>query len=107
MIEIFVKTRFTAFHNWPDAPEEVGFLRNIHRHEFHVEVRWNVSHSDRDREFFIMKRKLQTHLTKYYFGKNLGERSCEMIAYEIMEEFEANTVIVSEDGENGSIWRRE
>ena len=31
-------------HNWPEAPSEVSFLRQVHRHGFHVEstVMWDV-----------------------------------------------------------------
>ena len=31
---IRVRTTFEGFHCWPSAPNEVAFLRNVHRHLF-------------------------------------------------------------------------
>lgn len=104
MIEI--KVEFPAFHRWTNAPEEVAFLRATHRHLFKCKLRFKVSHSDRDKEFFIMKGIIEGKLNEHYRNKNLGSKSCEMIAEEFLDMFDADWVYVSEDGENGAIVER-
>ena len=111
-----VKTQFTGFHQWPDAPEEVSFLRNQHRHVFHVYLTVKI---DRDRgvEFFILQRQLIECLDKILawdyiqYEAILGSTSCEEIAGEILKYFNnvlgmpVHEVEVLEDNENGSIVR--
>lgn len=99
---IYVKTQFEAFHRWIDAPEEVAFLRNWHRHVFHVKVSLCVQHNNRDIEFFMFRRLLDAFISRTFAGQNL-EYSCETIAYLLASEFDAFSVEVSEDGENGAI----
>jgi hypothetical protein len=36
MSRIQVRTSFVGVHQWKDAPDEVAFLRNLHRHVFKV-----------------------------------------------------------------------
>ena len=102
-MKIFVTTDFVAFHNWPGAPQEVEFLRSLHRHIFRVKVVWKVEHDNRDLEFFIQKEKLNKFLQENFSNKNLIGVSCEMMANKIKTEFNAESVEVSEDGENGAI----
>jgi hypothetical protein len=106
LTSIFVQTRFIAFHCWPDAPAEVSFLRDPHRHEFHVRLDLRVSHADRDAEFFIVRRELDKFLDGWR-DEPLGSLSCEMIAGLIIEYFQSihytvHKCAVSEDGENGA-----
>lgn len=105
MIEI--RFRFEGLHHWPDAPDEVIFLRSPHRHEFYARVRMDVLHADRELEFFMMKSRLQQFVKNW--GYDLGSQSCEMMATKIMEfvvekwsrsEVE---VEINEDNENGAI----
>ena len=35
---IFITDKFEGYHKYVDAPEEVAFLRNAHRHLFGVRV---------------------------------------------------------------------
>jgi len=101
-----VKFRFTGFHCWPEAPEEVVFLRNRHRHIFHCEVCIEQRHDDRDIEFFIFKKELESGIPLYIQGEN---DSCEMIASRIKEMVERDhpgrivIVQVFEDNENGAM----
>ena len=99
---IFITTSFVAFHAWPDAPDEVDFLRDTHRHVFHVRLEFVVSHDDRDLEFFMVKRKVTDYIAHTFSGCDLGPMSCEMLARELCDEFHAAAVEVSEDGENGA-----
>ena len=105
---VFCTLQFEAIHCWPEAPEPVAFLRNPHRHVFHVKINCPVNHNDRDIEFIMEKRKLKRFCDFYYAGQDIGYTSCEMIAEHILREFpEVECVTVSEDNENGAfIWRR-
>lgn len=102
-IYIVIKTSFEAIHCWPDCPyESVSFLRNKHRHVFHVIMKWAVSHQDRDKEFIIVKRKVQEYINKHWSGQDLGKKSCEMMATELLTNFNAQFASVFEDDENGA-----
>jgi 6-pyruvoyl-tetrahydropterin synthase len=100
---IWITTQFEGFHNYENAPECVSFLKNIHRHIFKVKVWIEVNHNDRDIEFFMFKKYVNTIIS----NNNLNNLSCEMIAdclYEQISNQYSNRKIkisVSEDGENG------
>lgn len=105
-----VETRFQALHRWEAAPEEVEFLQDPHRHEFHVEVQIQQFHNDRDVEYIMAKRAIDTYIRNTFDGRDLGEKSCEMMAENIISlcknkwgEDRKYSVKVTEDGENGAI----
>lgn len=105
---IFCNFQFEWFHRWKDAPEEVKFLRDLHRHMFHVRVEVPVTHSDRQIEFILFKRDLMGQIEN--MKEDLSTRSsCEMIAEWFINYVEVKfgvdkvTVEVSEDGENGAV----
>lgn len=104
---IWIRFTFEGFHRWRNAPDEVAFLRDRHRHLFHVRVEWLVQHADRDREFFIEQRKAQQAVNRLQQEADCEEWSCEQWAFRIMEETDAWSVEVSEDGENGSLVQRQ
>ena len=101
---IWVTHNFEGFHNYPDAPDEVAFLRNEHRHMFHLKVWIEVFHDDRDIEFFMFKNfiKALIDIDSYDY------MSCEMISDNLFEEITFKypardiKIDVSEDLENGS-----
>lgn len=113
---ITVKTKFEGVHCYPNAPEEVAYLRNPHRHEFHVEAEIEVFHDDRELEFIMVKHRIDEF---FEIHSELGSMSCEMIAMELRnhlwklyplpkgEDTFSGTrgrkinIRVSEDGENG------
>jgi len=110
---IIVRTHFEGIHNWPDCPhEDVAFLRNKHRHIFHVEVKIEVSHNNRDLEFIRVKRAINSFI-QTSLGKNLsndcielGSMSCEDIAELIIHKFmnwPIRSVSIFEDNENGAL----
>lgn len=112
MIKIItIKTQFEAMHYWPDAPDEVSFLRDLHRHIFHVEANIQVSHDDRELEFFMVKKFLDKTIVKMLKDLQFS-RSCEQMAeyllraiekkYKVKGEKRMVSVSVSEDGENGA-----
>lgn len=98
---VWVTARFMAYHRWKDAPESVAFLRDYHRHVFHVKLTVQVGHGDREVEFFTLKDQLQRHLRTVWEGQRF-DQSCEQIAEVILWTFGAAQVEVSEDGENGA-----
>lgn len=103
-MKIFVTTRFEAIHQWAGCPfPEVSFLKDPHRHMFHVRLEKVVHHDDRDVEFIMLKRDVDAFVRLAYEGKDLGSMSCEMIAAALMDGFDACLVEVSEDGENGAV----
>lgn len=110
---IFITTQKEGFHCWPDAPEEVAFLRNLHRHMFGVKVSIQVKHNDRELEFILVKRFVNECLDEI-FAKAKEAISCEDIAtklyWKVMEKYSLHDpceerliiVQVNEDGENGA-----
>jgi len=100
-IVIWIQTRFTGYHRWVDAPDGVAFLRDYHRHIFHVKLGVGVTDTNREIEFFQLKKKVDTYLRNHYKDMDF-EQSCEAIAGELLDAFDASFVEVSEDGENGA-----
>lgn len=109
---VFINFQVEGFHNFPKAAElfpEASFLADRHRHIFHIKCSKLVNHDDRDEEFILWKRKIQSAIFSKY-GKvpsnittvEFGAMSCEMIARWLLEEFELSECEVSEDGENGA-----
>ena len=101
---IVVKTSFEGLHQYVDAPEEVSFLRQPHRHMFDVEVEMDVFHDDRELEFIIVKRALNDFLQNKSFDiQSSCEQMCEAIIEFLIDRFGERQMIVSvyEDGENG------
>lgn len=100
--EVFCRLTFEGFHRWPDAPDEVAFLRDAHRHVFHVEVRVPVEHDERDVEFILLKRHVLDLIAGIQLDGTCGDWSCETWARVILNATGASSVTVSEDGENGA-----
>ena len=107
---IYVTFQKEGIHCYPEAntnPElaDVSFLAHPHRHMFHFKVYIQVFHDDRDIEFILFKRWLES-----FYSSNtlqLNNKSCEMIAEELHEHISIEypgrevRIDVSEDGENG------
>ena len=108
---VTARTQFRGIHNWLNCPiDEVGFLRHLHRHVFYVTVSIEVSGADREIEFFVLQRQIDSIIAERFPRKDeslvVGARSCEMIADEIYEGLQRELgdreikISVSEDGEN-------
>lgn len=98
---IIVNLQIEGIHAWPECPfKEVSFLRNPHRHIFHICCKKEVKHDDRQIEIIMLKRKILKYLNN--FNGNLSYKSCEMIARNLSKEFNLNYCSVLEDGENGA-----
>lgn len=109
---IWVTFTREGIHCYPDALtnlnlSDVKFLGHPHRHMFHFKVWIEVFHDDRDIEFILFKRWLES----LYIDNTLqlDYKSCEMIARDlhatIINRYPDRTVWieVSEDGENGCL----
>ena len=107
---VIAKLELEGLHNWPDAQAvfpEVGFLSNMHRHKWYITAKKRVHHDDRDVEFIMFKRDILEYLEREYFNPSsrtheFGAKSCEMLAREILLEFDCVYVSVFEDNENGA-----
>lgn len=102
-----------GIHNWPDIPdtlllEDVQYLKDFHRHNFRFKCVLKVNHNNRDVEFINLKHQIDEYLEEKYYNSKyrclfLNNRSCEMIAEELIENFHLHRCEVFEDGENGCI----
>lgn len=112
---IVVTLQVEALHNWPEAKQvipEMAFLSDLHRHLFFITAKKRVDNNDnRDVEIIQFKRELQDYFKRNYFVAflqicNLGPRSCETIAKDLMEAYDLEYCQVLEDNENGAeIWK--
>lgn len=126
--EVFCTLQVEGTHNWPGCPyDEVAYLRDMHRHVFHIKAYKEVFHDDRDQEFIMLKHGIHRYLVGKYWGGwttqhwkdpisdessgqqggqglcTFGAMSCEMIARELIEHFGLSKCEVNEDGENGAV----
>ena len=106
--KIFVTFEREGFHCWPEAPKEVEFLRNLHRHLFKFRVELSVSGNNREVEFILLKRELENYVDRLMM--DCPERSsCEMLGEDIITYLSVEHICrkvkveVSEDGENGAV----
>lgn len=110
---VFATIVVAGFHRWKNAPDVVAFLRDPHRHLFHIKGWVTVDHADRDTEFFILKNKLEQSITALYPKLtyldtiDFGGSSCEMIAVALVDYLNLTACEVSEDGENGALVTKE
>ncbi|TFH02544.1 MAG: hypothetical protein E4H14_17555 [Candidatus Thorarchaeota archaeon] len=101
---VYCTVLFEAIHNWPGCPfDEVAYLRDPHRHIFHIKAYKRVFHDDRDVEFIMLKHEIERYLKTTYSDGVFGAKSCEMLGRELMEKFDLCQVEVSEDNENGAV----
>lgn len=103
---IVITFQFEGFHFWKNAFKEVEFLKNSHRHIFYFKLEKEVEHDDRDMEIIMFKRSVQNFLKKTYGGKreflDFKGMSCEMIAKELVKQYDLVSCEVLEDNENGA-----
>lgn len=103
---VVITTTVEGVHHWPECPiPEVNFLKDLHRHIFHVKAVKQVKHNDRDVEIIMLKRCVDYYLSA--FKGNFGDMSCEDIAEGLISEFDLLNCEVLEDGENGAyLWNK-
>lgn len=110
--EIWVTFQKEGIHKYPAALEDpaladVSFLGHPHRHIFHFRVGVTVQHNDRDIEFILFKRELES-LYADEGPMQIDFKSCEMLAEDLIKyisdkyPYRKVVVSVSEDNENGA-----
>ncbi len=110
MTAIIVNIQVPGVHRWLACPiDEVGYLRNYHRHMFHIKCYLKVGHADRDVEIIMFKKKVKDYLREEYFDTDndvcfFDNMSCEMIAKELYDQFGLEACEVLEDNENGAVY---
>lgn len=112
---IIVTNNFKGYHRYAGAPEDVGFLRELHRHVFNVRTTIEVQHNERDLEFFQLQHRIETFVKMRYnkaheqYLEGIYIESCETLAENILEHLHRIfpnrrvRVEVWEDNENGAI----
>lgn len=102
-IAVVVRARWVGFHQWSSAPEQLAYLRDLHRHEFHVELSLRVNSEHREVETHTLKRQLLSFLDSTYPAGVVGEASCETMCLSICNHFGGVVrVSILEDGESGA-----
>ena len=106
MKKIFCVVNFQVegIHYYKDAEGEEEFLKYPHRHVFHISVKIQQFHNNRDIEFIAFKRWVSKD-----FDNDFSYKSCEMISDtlhdKIIDKYTGRELEISvfEDGENGSV----
>lgn len=105
---IIVRGQYDGFHKYEHAPEEVAFLKNLHRHLFKWEAEIQVFHDDRELEFFMVQALINREILPFC-TQLLDLGSCEQQAERILKGLinaygtdRSYLIGVSEDGENGA-----
>lgn len=102
---IIVTTEAEFIHRYMDAPAEVRFLRDWHRHMLKFNIEIAVNHFDRELEFIMVKRFVNELLT-HEINLNYVDTSCENICKELIskliQKYGERWIVItaSEDGEN-------
>lgn len=106
MKNIIVQLQISGCHRWPDCNiKEVEYLKNKHRHVFHVEAKKRVFDNNREIEIISFKEEIKAYLESK--NGDFGSLSCEMIAEDLLKRFGLSYVKVLEDNENGAeVWKR-
>lgn len=99
--KIIINLQVEGLHQWKECTiEEVNFLRDRHRHIFYITIKKTVFHNERDIEIIKLKREVLKYLGPQPI--EFGNKSCETIAEDLINKFEADFVSVLEDNENGA-----
>jgi hypothetical protein len=107
---VYVTFQRKGYHFYPDAPEDVSYLRSSHRHLFKFKVKIEVKSTNREIEFHQFQNQIEQWFDSGVL--QLDHKSCEMIADDLYRRLYSTyttheftrelTIEVSEDGECGS-----
>ena len=102
-ISVIAKVLFEGIHCWPECPfEDVKFLKDPHRHIFHITVKKEVDHDDRQVEIIKLKREIEIELKAQFPDGQMGYTSCEQLAAWLIQKKKLSYCQVLEDNENGA-----
>lgn len=86
--EVIIRLEIDGFHRYPNAPEEVSFLANNHRHTFVITCAYAIIDLDREKEIFICRDEVKKYIeNKYGIPAQFNDMSCEMICNDILNSF--------------------
>lgn len=104
MILVITNNRIEGIHYWKEAIPPVEYLKYPHRHIFWIRCKFAVDYDDRDVEIIMTQNEIEEHInTKYGRPADFGSLSCEMIAKEILNNFDkCVSCEVLEDGYGGA-----
>ena len=64
---VYSYVQVEGLHKWGNCPiDEVSYLRDLHRHTFHIKCYKTVYHDDRDIEFIQFQHTVKDYLQKYF-----------------------------------------
>lgn len=72
MLSIITQFQVEGYHRYENAPEQVKYLRDLHRHVFHIKAKIQVNHNDRELEFIMVKHKLKSLMEDVVDGDYAG-----------------------------------
>ncbi len=107
--EVYCTLQAEGMHRFPGCPyAEVPYLKDPHRHMFHIKAFVRASHDNRAVEFICLKHEILSYLYDHYFNSewrlfDFDTMSCEQLAKKLITKFDLSRCEVSEDGENGAI----
>lgn len=103
---VIIDFDIVGFHHYPEAPEEVKFLANDHRHLFRIRAGYAVQGLNREKEIFIQESILTEYLHEAYgYPCVFNAMSCEMIAQDLLTFGQEDGLVwveVFEDGRGGA-----
>lgn len=105
---IVINLEVEGLHMWLDAKTtlpEVAYLSYPHLHKFKIQVKKKTETGNNDRpiEIISLKHELDDYFRRNFWDTthnchNFNNRSCELIALDLMEAYDLDYVQVLEDG---------
>jgi hypothetical protein len=105
---VYARLSIEGIHGWDGCYiDEVSYLKYPHRHRFGIKATVDVTHADRDVEFIELAHSIKEYLNGQYYNTAhkclvFGSMSCEMIASELLNQFDLVECEVNEDEECGA-----
>lgn len=110
---VYVTDVMEFIHQYKNAPDEVAYLRNLHRHLAHIKVQVEVFDDDREIEFIMLKHQVKDFMFRVQHETNCScEQFAKMLLSFIQDRYGKDRdimITVNEDNENGCevIYRKE
>ena len=108
-MQVVTKNYIEGLHYWREAPPNLDYLRNKHRHIFHIICSWEVFDDNRQMEIIETQNMIDNYFKKYYNNKynmcDFENMSCEQMCNELLEQYSnkgLKQVTVLEDGYGGA-----
>lgn len=109
-MRVITNNYIEGLHFWKEAPEHLDYLKNKHRHIFHIICEWEVTDENRQIEIIETQHMVEKYFDKYYNQKyslcDFDNMSCEQICSELLEQYSnegLKKVTTLEDGYGGAV----